>query len=107
MLIVLADADNLTTVGREQTLHGELNAAGHSAVMSTEPIVVLVPKWQVETWIKCTLGQPMSENDRHTDQPPVSSDEVRDAAKVVFDWARPGAQVGATCVPSLAGALPR
>jgi hypothetical protein len=106
LLIVLTDADNLTTVDREQTLRGELNVAGHSAIMPNEPIVVLIPKWQVETWIRCLLGQVVSEDDRCSDQPPVTSGEIKSAAHVAFDWARAGAKVGATCVPSLQMALP-
>jgi len=107
VLIVLADADHLTTVEREQTLHEELNLAGENAVIPNEPVIVLIPKWQVETWIKCALGQHMSEDDRDTDRPPVSSDDVRESARIIFDWARPSARVGATCVPSLSNAMPR
>ncbi len=107
MLIVITDADNLTTMQREQTLHAELDRSGSRAVGDQELIVILIPKWQVETWIKCLLGQQVSEDDPHTDRPPVDSAQIKRAAEIAFDWARPGAQLGTTCVDSLRTALPR
>jgi hypothetical protein len=107
LLIVVTDADNLTQTQREQTLHAELQGLGHLPLGHGEPIVILIPKWQVETWIKCALGQTMSEEDKDSDRPPVDSDQIKQAAQRVFEWARPGAQAGATCVPSLHSALPR
>src|SRR5438477_1878846 len=62
LLIVITDADNLTTLQRERTLEDELDQAGHGQIVPTEPIVILIPKWQVETWIKCALGQVISED---------------------------------------------
>lgn len=105
MLIVIADADQLTIAQREQTLHAQLTQSVGPPVVPNEPIIILIPKWQVETWIKCLLGQVMSEDDPNTDRPPVDADQIRRAARTVFDWARPGASVGATCVPSLVTAL--
>ncbi len=107
LLIVITDADNLTVARREQTLHQKLEETGQVAIAPAEPIVLLIPKWQVETWIKCLLGETVSEDDPGTDRPPVTSEQIREAAGTVFDWARPNAQVGPTCVPSLAFALPR
>lgn len=107
LLIVIADADNLTVARREQTLREQLQEAGQSAITQEEPIVILIPKWQVETWIKCLLGEMVSEDDPHTDHPPVTPEHIRQAAVRTFEWARPQAQVGPTCVPSLQAALPR
>jgi hypothetical protein len=107
LLIVVTDADDLTTTQREQTLRAELEHAGHSSIQPEEPIIILIPKWQVETWIKCLLGQAMSEDDKDSDRPPVNTAQIEQAAETAFDWARPGAVVGATCVPSLNAALPR
>src|ERR1700683_2158587 len=47
MLIVLTDADNLTTKGREETLHTAVLGDGQSGVKQAEPIILLIPKWQV------------------------------------------------------------
>ena len=107
LLIVITDADNLTLVDRERTLHDELKQTTHEPIGPSEPIVVLIPKWQVETWVKCALGQIVSEDDRNSDRPPVDADEIKQAARTIFDWARPSAQLPATCVPSLVRALPR
>lgn len=107
LLIVITDADNLTPAAREQTLHTELQQCGQPPVSTTEPVVVLIPKWQVETWIKCLIGQSVSENDKDIDRPPVDSSQIRIAALILYEWARPNAQPGVTCVASLASALPR
>jgi len=107
LLIVLTDADNLTVAERERTLQDELIEADQAAVEQSEPIVVLIPKWQVETWIKCLLGQIVSEDDSETDNPSVTADDIKGAAQTLFNWARPSAQPGATCVASLTAALPR
>jgi hypothetical protein len=107
LLIVMTDADNLTVLARERTLHDELTSANHPAITSEEPIVILIPKWQVETWIKCLLGQVMDEDDKDSDRPPVAATDIKVAAETLYAWARPNAPTGATCVPSLLSALPR
>lgn len=107
LLIVMTDADNLTVQAREQTLQNELKSSNFTAVTNEEPIIILIPKWQVETWIKCLLGQLMDENDMNSDRPPVRPDEIKTAAERLYDWTRPNALVGTTCVPSLRSALPR
>ena len=107
LLIVITDADNLTTDQRERTLHDELERAVNAPIDHAEPIVILIPKWQVETWVKCALGQVMAEDDRDSDRPPVNADQIKPAARTIFEWARPGAQVPTVCVPSLLAALLR
>lgn len=107
LLIVITDADNLTTVAREQSLHQELAQAGHAAIATAEPVVIFIPKWQVETWIKCLLGENVSEDDRNTDRPSVASEQIIQASQTLYDWARPNAAIGTTCVQSLRMALPR
>lgn len=107
LLIVITDADDLTTAERERTLHAELTRENEAVLENDEPVVILIPKWQVETWVKCLLGQAVSEDDRNTDRPSVTPTQIRDAAQVAFGWARPNAQVPANCVPSLTAALPR
>ena len=94
LLIVISDADNLTTDARERTLHNELTKDSQSAVARSEPVVILIPKWQVETWIKCLLGEAVEEDDKKTDQPPVTPQQITTAARTLYDWARPGAESG-------------
>jgi len=107
LLLVVTDADNLTAAGREQTLHDELARAGREPVADEEMVIIIVPKWQVETWDRCLLGQPVREDDPDPDRPPVAAGEITTAAGALYDWARPNAAVGATCVESLRAALPR
>jgi hypothetical protein len=107
MLVVLTDADDLTTARREKELHEALADDGQSPVKQEEMIIIFIPKWQVETWIKCLLGEATSEADKKTDQPPVTATQIADAARTLHEWARPHAHIGATCVPSLKKALPR
>ena len=45
----MTDADNLTVKSREQTLYGELKSVNLTAVTNDEPIVILIPKWQIRT----------------------------------------------------------
>lgn len=107
LLIVITDADDLAVTAHEATLHAELSKSGAAAVSNDEPIVILIPKWQVETWIKCLLGQIMREDDKKSDQPPVTAEQIRQAAITLYDWTRPNALIASTCVPSLATAIPR
>lgn len=106
-LILMTDADNLTVLLRERTLHDELVHAGGAPIGPTEPVVILIPKWQVETWIKCLLGIAMDEEDQRSDQPPVTADDIKHAASALYGWTRPNATPSGTCVPSLEAAIPR
>ncbi|MGA2705541.1 MAG: hypothetical protein ABSH35_31220 [Isosphaeraceae bacterium] len=106
LLIVITDADHLSAAEREQTLCDELTQNNQPAI-GEDPIVILVPKWQVETWVKCLLGQAVQEDDKDTDKPAVTAPQVIAAASTLHDWARLNAQIGATCVDSLRSALPR
>ena len=107
LLIVITDADNLGVVAREKELHEELKKKNHTAVNAEEPIVILIPKWQVETWIKCLVGQNVLESDKNSDRPAVTTPDIINASGTLHDWARPNAPVGNTCVNSLNAALPR
>lgn len=107
MLIVITDADHLTTLAREQTLHEALRQSGQGKIDAAEAVIILIPKWQVGTWVKCLLGQPMDEDDPNSDRPEVTAEQIKRGANALFDWARPNAQVGPVCVPSLSAAPPR
>lgn len=53
------------------------------------------------------LGQLVSESDRDTDRPPVDARDIRIASDTLFQWTRPNAHPGPTCVASLLHAIPR
>lgn len=105
LLIVMTDADNLTVTQRENSLIGELSESIDVPISQSEPIVVLIPKWHVETWIKCLLGATMNEGDSH--KPSVEAGEIKRAAAALHAWTRENATVGPTCVTSLRTSLPR
>jgi hypothetical protein len=107
LLIVITDADNLSVAEREQTLHRELSQHNFDAVGTDEPIILFVPKWQVETWVKCLLGEIVREDDKDTDKPRVTANEIISASQTLYEWARPNAEIGAACVDSLRSVLPR
>jgi hypothetical protein len=107
MLVVMTDADSLNVTDREKSLAETLKTGHQAPVSADEPIIILIPKWQVETWIKCLLGHNMSEDDPKSDEPRVTRGDISDAAEILFRWSRANALVGTTCVPSLRASLPR
>lgn len=106
LLIVVTDADNLSVREREESLRQQLKINGDPDLVDDEPVVIFIPKWQIETWIKCLLGQQISEEDRDSDKPAVSAEEIKAAAETLYDWTRQGVQPGPTCVDSLRIAIP-
>ena len=107
LLIVMTDADNLTVIDRERELSAQLSRVNIDAISENEPIIILIPKWQVETWIKCLLGKVMDEDDKKSDQPPVNPADVKQASEILYQWTRNGATIPNICVPSLRNAIPK
>jgi hypothetical protein len=108
LLVVITDADMETTQRRAAQLGNALQAAGMHARVNDEPIVVLIPKRHVETWIRALLGNQVDEVTDYTKAPystPVAND-VKDAATELHRWTRPDANPGPTSPPSLTASLP-
>ncbi|MGD1104203.1 MAG: hypothetical protein ABSA59_19310 [Terriglobia bacterium] len=105
LLIVVVDADMQTTQRRSQQLSAALEAANMERRDNDEPIVVLIPRRHVETWIRALLGNTV---DEHTDykNPQPTSEEIHHAAETLYDWTRPNTIPGATSPPSLTDSLP-
>ena len=99
LLIVVVDADDNTIAQRRSYL------AEHSPISSTDPVVVLIPKRHIETWIRAALGQSVNENDSYK-RPEPTKPEVRDAAHQVHGWARDNPIPSPTCIESLVVSLP-
>jgi hypothetical protein len=95
LLIVVVDADQYTVADRQAQLQTD---AG-------DPVVALIPKRHVETWIRSALGQAVNETDSYKD-PPSTKADIRAAAHRIHDWARDNPMPGATCVESLRASLP-
>ena len=108
LLVVIVDADMETTRGRAAQLADALQAAGMHARVNDEPIVVLIPKRHVETWIRALLGNQADEATNYKKapySPPVPND-IKNAATELYQWTRPGASAGVTSPDSLNASLP-
>jgi hypothetical protein len=105
LLVVIVDADMETTQRRAAQLGNALQAAGMHARGNDEPIVVLIPKRHVETWIQALLGDPVDEVNDYT-QPTPTAREIKNAAAKLHEWTRPGANPGPASPASLTASLP-
>ena len=99
LLIVVADADNFSVDERRSHFKSD------PPVSTADPIVVLVPKRHIETWIRNALGQSVNQTDEYK-KPELKKEEFRLAAKQIYDWARDTPAPGPTVVPSLLQSLP-
>jgi len=105
LLVVIVDADMETTQRRASQFSYALRAASMGKRRNDEPIVVLIPKRHVETWIRALLGEPVDEVTDYKRPTPTAKD-IKDAAMELFEWTRPGAGPGAKSPPSLTASLP-
>ena len=108
LLVVIVDADTETTRWRAAQLSDALRAAGMDERLEDEPIVVLIPKRHVETWIRALLGNQVDEVTDYTKAPyltPVPND-IKNAADELHQWTRPGTDPGPTSPASLTASIP-
>lgn len=108
LLIVMVDADLQPVESRQAQLNTALASASMDPRDMNEPIVVLIPKRHVETWIRALLGNKVDETTDYTIAPysrPTST-EIKNAAHELHRWTRPNAQPGETSPPSLTASLP-
>ena len=105
ILIVMIDADNHSTDKRHRQLERELVDAELQAPAANEPIVVLVPKRHVETWIQALLGNNVDETTDYK-RPKRTPQDFKSAAETLYDWTRENARLGENCPPSLSAAIP-
>lgn len=105
LLIVMLDADDFTVSERRKQLVDRLIAAGYEGFGVNEPVVVLVPKRNVETWVRNLLGESVSEDKDYKTQKEFKKEQFRLAADALHAWTRPNARIPENCVPSLAAVL--
>ena len=105
LLVVIVDADMEITERRAAQLGNALPAAGMQGRGHDEPIVVLIPRRHVETWIRALLGDRVDEVTDYT-RPTPTPKEIKDAATELHQWTRPGANPGPTSPLSLTASLP-
>ena len=60
-LLVVIDADNRTTEGRRSQLDQECAKQGVPGRTSREPVIVMVPRRNIETWFAYLDGQTIDE----------------------------------------------
>jgi len=106
LLIVLIDADHYSVEDRRRQLTGRLTAAGFEPYGEKEPLVLLIPKRHIETWIRALLGEQVTEEQDCKTWKEPTRDDIRRAADALFAWSRANATPGPTCLESLHAALP-
>jgi hypothetical protein len=105
-LIVVVDADTETTKHRRDQLFDALESANVAPIMSDEPIALMIPKRNIETWIRALCGCPVNEMTDYS-RPAVGSDEIKCAVLSLFNVTRPNAPPpDQTWPPSLTDSIP-
>ena len=99
LLIVVADADEFTVDERRRQL------AEREAIGGDDPLVILIPRRNIETWIRVAQGNPTNETTDYKG-PALNKAEIRAAAYKIWDWARDNPSPGDIGVPSLNASLP-
>jgi hypothetical protein len=104
--MVMIDADSSPTEDRRRQLGRALQDAGEPARNASEPILNLIPKRNVETWILCLNDKVVDELSDYRHDSRVGSQSIRQAAATLFSWTRPNCTIPASCVASLRDCLP-
>ena len=104
LLIVVLDADKHTVAERRSHLDGQLNPT--QKIAPADPLALLIPRRQIETWIRALLGESVTEEQNCKAWKWPAEAHYRRAAETAYQWARPNATPGPTCVDSLRQALP-
>jgi hypothetical protein len=105
-LIAMVDADAGSIDDRRQQLQRELRDAGVALRGPAEPILNLVPKRNVETWILCLNSKPVDEVTDYRRNAGVDAQSIKQAAQILYDWTRANTVLPTHCVPSLQDCLP-
>ena len=61
-MVTVADADKLTVKDRKNQFDAALEADGQKPRQPNEPIAVVIPRRQIETWILHLRGEAVDEN---------------------------------------------
>ena len=88
-LVVALDADNGSVAGHEAELARSLRHAGESPRQPDEQIALVIPKRNIETWIRCLLGNVVDEMSDYKGWPEIQ-EGIKPAAQAFFDWSRDG-----------------
>jgi hypothetical protein len=104
-LVVAIDADTGTVATRQRQLAALLDSAEITPRLIAEPIVHLIPRRNVETWILCLTGTRVNEGTDYKTYDPGIDQRIKPAALKLFDWSRLNATPDPACVSSLHDAI--
>jgi hypothetical protein len=104
-LVVAIDADNRTVDQRNKELASELKSNGDTQRNPGEAIVHVIPKRNVETWIRCLTGEEVNEVDDYKGDRGLDG-RIKPAAEALYDWSRPNYALPASCPDSLRRVVP-
>jgi len=108
LLVVMVDANGDTTQRRASQLSEALQVAGEGERSTDGPIVVLIPKRHVETWIRALLGMPADEATDYTKAPyrPPTAGDIKKSAATLYEHTRLGTALPGAFPPSLTASIP-
>jgi hypothetical protein len=100
-LIVMIDADKGSIEDRRQQLDPALRDADEPPRNQAEPILNLIPKRNVETWILCLISAAVDEVSNYHHDQRVDAQSIKQAAETLFSWTRPNSVLPVICTASL------
>jgi hypothetical protein len=100
-LIAMIDADAGTIDDRRQQFERALQDADELPRSPSEPILNLIPKRNVETWILCLDSVVVDEVNNYRRDPRIDTQSIKRAARTLFSWTRPNFVLPGICAPSL------
>lgn len=105
-LIAMIDADTGSIADRRQQFERALQDAQELPRSPTEPILNLIPKRNVETWILCLNSAMVDEGSNYHHDPRVNPQSIKTAANTLYSWTRPNFVFPNICAPSLHACQP-
>jgi hypothetical protein len=106
VFLVVIDADSSPVEERYRELNDRLEGAKLGPLVDSAGEVILIPKRHVETWLCCTQGTTVTEEEDCKKKASSLADSFRQAANTIYDWSRSNATPGEACVPSLVASFP-
>jgi hypothetical protein len=103
-LVVVTDADTGAVAERQRQLEAQLKSADLEPRGPDEPIVNLIPRRNIMTWIKYLLGSPVNEEDKYPEMKGRESD-CQPAVDRLVELYPSNKPPPASCPPSLVEAL--
>jgi len=100
-LIVMVDADLLTVQQRMRQLEEALREEGMAPIATQEPVVRLVPKRNVETWLLCLNGEAVTEEENYKQARTNWNQMIQPAVETLYWATRPKTVLPESFVPSL------